>query len=288
MTALGFFDGVHIGHRRLFDATRAEAERTGAEPAVFTFSDDVRSFKPGIVRLTGFEEKLARFEESGIQIVYTADFPALSFLSPEEFVSDILVRICGTALAVCGFNFRFGAGAAGDSRRLTALMRESGGDAVVIPPAYLGESIVSSSAIRAAVTSGDMKLAAAMMGRCYSLTSTVEHGRGFGHTEGIPTVNQTFPAYRVIPRFGVYSCRATPEGGNSVPAVTNVGVRPTFGEDGQVNCETHLIGYSGDLYGRRLTVEFRRFLRPEQKFASVDALYEQIRRDRAAAEDETD
>lgn len=286
VTALGFFDGVHLGHIRLFSAVTEAANRLSADAAVFTFADDVRTFKPNAARLTCFAEKLSRMEAAGIRTVYVADFPTLASLSPAEFVDGILTRACGTVLAVCGFNFRFGRGAAGDSAALTALMRRSGGDATVIPPAHLGEQIISASAIRQALTEGDPVTAAGMLGRHFSLTAPILHGRGFGHTEGIPTVNQAFPHETVIPRYGVYTARAW-LGDERWQAVTNVGVRPTFGDGGDILAETYLLGYRGEpLYGKTLKIEFLHFLRPEQRFASPNELYEQIRRDVMAAEKE--
>lgn len=279
VTALGVFDGVHLGHRRLLETAVREAKARGLTPAVFTFSDDVRRVKPGVGRLTDFEQRLARIEALGIEAVYAADFSSVSGLSPEAFVREILVGQCGTELAVCGFNFRFGSGASGDAESLLALMREAGGDCTVIPPAYLGDRVISSSAIRAAVEAGDMPLAEAMLGRPFSLTAPVLHGRGFGHTEGVPTVNQLFCTNGIVPKGGVYAARVRLSDGRAVRGVANVGVCPTFGEGGDLRCETHLIDFSEDLYGATVTVEFCRYLRPERRFPSVDALYEQIRQD---------
>ncbi len=281
VTALGFFDGVHLGHRKLFDAAVAEAARRGdgAMPAVFTFSDDVRTVKVGAARLTDFETKLDLIEAAGIERVYVVDFSSVAGLSPEEFVSEILVGRCGTVFAVCGFNFRFGRGASGDAARLTELMRAAGGDAAVIPPLYLGDTVISSSAIRTAIEAGDMPRAATMLGRQFSLTAPVLHGRGFGHTAGVPTVNQVFAESGILPRSGVYACRVRFSDGAAVAAVANVGVCPTFGGDGDIHCETHLIDYAGDLYGERVTVEFLRFLRPEKRFRTAEELYAQVKED---------
>lgn len=283
VTALGFFDGVHLGHRKLFDAAVAEAARLGAAPSVFTFSDDVRRVKVGAARLTDFETKLELIGAAGIERIYVADFPSVAGLSPEEFVSEFLVGRCGTVFAICGFNFRFGRGASGDAPQLSALMRAAGGDAAVIPPLYLGDTVISSSEIRTAIEAGDMPRAAAMLGRPFSLTAPVLHGRGFGHTAGVPTVNQVFAESGILPRSGVYACRVRFSDGASVPAVANVGVCPTFGGDGDIHCETHLIDYAGDLYGERITVEFWHFLRPEKRFETEEELYAQVREDIAQA-----
>ena len=278
VTALGFFDGVHLGHRRLFDATVAEAARRGPDTyaAVFTFSDDARQIKAGAARLTDFETKMRLLREAGIKRVYVADFPSVMGLSAESFVCEILVRQCKTVYAVCGFNFRFGRGASGDASALCSLMQQAGGDATVIPPAYLGGQVISSSAIRTAIESGDMLHATAMLGRPFSLTAPVVRGRGYGHSEGVPTINQVFSESGILPRSGVYACRARLSDGTEVAAVANVGSCPTFAEKGEIHCETHLIGYSGDLYGKTLTVDFLYYLRPEKRFDSAAQLYAQI------------
>ncbi|MBP5609961.1 MAG: riboflavin biosynthesis protein RibF [Clostridia bacterium] len=282
VAALGFFDGVHIGHRRLLDRAAEIAASRSLIPSVFTFSDDALSFKPDAARLTDFSEKVELFRLAGIERVYAADFPDLSGLSPERFVSEILVGQLNVSVAVCGFNFRFGAGAAGDSDALVRLMRDLGRDAEVIAPTVLDGTVVSSSAIRAALSEGDVALAEQMLGRPFSLSGRVEHGRGYGHTEGIPTVNLPVAPHLAVPRRGVYRSRAVIDGAG-YPAVSNVGTRPTFGGTG-VNCESYLLDYHGsDLYGRAVRVELLGFLRDERKFDTPEDLYRQIALDISAA-----
>ena len=283
VAALGFFDGVHIGHRLLLQRVREIAAVRSLIPAVFTFSDDARTFKPDASRLTDFSEKLELFRKAGIERVYAADFPAFAGYSPERFVSDVLIGALNVDVAVCGFNFRFGARAAGDSEALVRLMREAGGDAEVIAPAILDGTVVSSSAIRAALTEGDVVRAEKMLGRPFSFSGRVEHGRGYGHTEGIPTVNLPIPPHLSVPRRGVYRSRVTFDGKEGYAAVSNVGTRPTFGGTG-INCESYLLDYAGgDLYGRVARVELLGFLRDERKFDSPEELYRQIERDVALA-----
>ena len=282
VAALGFFDGVHIGHRRLLDRAAEIAASRSLIPSVFTFSDDALSFKPDAARLTDFSEKVELFRLAGIERVYAADFPDLSGLSPERFVSEILVGQLNVSVAVCGFDFRFGAGAAGDSDALVRLMRDLGRDAEVIAPTVLDGTVVSSSAIRAALSEGDVALAEQMLGRPFSLSGRVEHGRGYGHTEGIPTVNLPVAPHLAVPRRGVYRSRAVIDGAG-YPAVSNVGTRPTFGGTG-VNCESYLLDYHGsDLYGRAVRVELLGFLRDERKFDTPEDLYRQIALDISAA-----
>ena len=282
VAALGFFDGVHIGHRRLLDRATEIAASNSLIPSVFTFSDDALSFKPDAARLTDFSEKAELFRLAGIERVYAADFPDLSGHSPERFVREILVGQLNVSVAVCGFNFRFGAGAAGDSDALVRLMRDLGRDAEVIAPAILDGAVVSSSAVRAALAEGKVELAERMLGRPFSLSGRVEHGRGYGHTEGIPTVNLPVAPHLAVPRRGVYRSRVVIDGAG-YPAVSNVGTRPTFGGTG-VNCESYLLDYHGDdLYGRDVRVELLGFLRDEKKFDTPEDLYRQIALDIAAA-----
>ena len=282
VAALGFFDGVHIGHRRLLDRVAEIARSRALVPSVFTFSDDALSFKPDAARLTDFPEKLELFRAAGIERVYAADFPSFAGLSPEKFVSDILVGCLNASVAVCGFNFRFGARATGDSEALVRLMRGAGGEAEVIASTLLDGVVVSSSAIRSALASGEIDLANRMLGRPYALSGTVEHGRGYGHTEGIPTVNLPITPHIAIPRKGVYRARVLIDGAG-YPAVSNVGTRPTFGGN-TVNCESYLFDYRGaDLYGRTAAVELLAFLRDERKFDTPEELYRQIERDIALA-----
>ena len=274
VTAIGFFDGVHAGHRALLSAAREEAEKRGVSPSVLTFDDDP-ALKPSAPRLTDLETRLGLFSDCGAAAAFVMDFSAVRDLTPAAFVGDILLSRLHTTLAVAGFNFRFGRGAAGDAEVLVSLMRAGGGDARILPPATLPDgTVISSSRVRDALLAGDPALAQALLGRPYSFTLPVVHGRAIGRTLGIPTVNQTFPGGLLIPRFGVYAaaCRV---GETRYPAVTNIGRRPTVPGEGVV-AETHLIGYSGDLYGDDLTVELFKYLREEKKFDSLDALRAQI------------
>ncbi|MBO4283290.1 MAG: riboflavin biosynthesis protein RibF, partial [Clostridia bacterium] len=163
-------------------------------------------------------------------------------------------------------------------------MRGAGGNAKVIAPAILDGTVVSSSAIRGVLSEGDVGRAGKMLGRPFSFSGTVEHGRGYGHTEGIPTLNLPIPPHLAVPRRGVYRSRVVFDGMTTgCRAVSNVGTRPTFGEN-EINCESYLLDYhGGDLYGRVARVELLGFLRDERKFASPEELYRQIEHDIAAA-----
>ena len=192
---------------------------------------------------------------------------------------------------VCGFNYRFGARGAGtpDLLRSAFPVPDTLGASVLpeltvsLPDGTSGAVTVSSSRIREALASGRPEAAAAMLGRPYALRTRVVPGKRLGRTIGFPTANQYFPPERLIPKKGVYAVRVTTPDG-VFPGIADVGSHPTVDKRARVNCETHVLGYSGDLYGRRIKVEFLRFIRPEQKFDRLEELTAAIRRDADTAE----
>lgn len=277
--ALGNFDGVHIGHADLISRAAAYAKAHGIASAVWTFADgaDALPNKPAAHSITTTEEKLAQIAALGVDYAILESFEAVRGLSPERFVKEVLLAGCGAVCAVCGFNFRFGAGGIGTGDMLASLMAPL--DCIVVPPVYLGGNLVSSTAVRQQIEAGDMEAAAEYLGRPFSINFPVVHGKELGRTIGIPTINQQFPAGHVIPKSGIYACTVTADG-RTYPGVANVGTRPTIvGDNHIINCETHIIGYSGWLYDRCVRVEFGRRLRDEMKFGSVDALKVQIEKD---------
>lgn len=269
--ALGNFDGVHLGHRRLFDALPADRPH-----AVFTFADLHRDGD----LLCPLDERLKLIGESGIGYAIVADFDEMRDLTPAAF-ADFLTDGIGISCAVCGFNFTFGRGASGNADDLRSLLGARGVSVTVVDKVTVGEKTVSATAIRHALAIGDTDLARAMLGRPYSLTLPVVHGNGLGRKLGIPTLNQEIPADRAVPRYGVYAAAVTVNG-KTESGICNIGLRPTV--DGRTLCaETHIFGFDGDIYGESVKVELLRFIRDERKFPSVDALTGQIGEDIAAA-----
>lgn len=279
--AIGNFDGVHIGHRALLDRLRTEAAALGLPTAVWCFATPPSAYLPGgaVPQLITPEEKLARFAEAGIDYCILGDFAALRDYSPARFVREVLIDACRCRCIVCGFNFSFGARGQGTPDDLRTLFPHR---TVVVDAVSLDGQAVSSTAIRAAIAKGDIAHANAMLGRPWALTLPVLHGKALGRTIGIPTVNQRFPEGHILPAFGVYATRFC-DGAREYPAVTNVGVRPTVDDGEAVTCETHILDFAADLYGRPVRIEFLDYLRPEQKFASLDALRAAIDADIAAA-----
>ena len=252
--ALGYFDGVHVGHGSLIDSAVSLAEARGLESAVFTFSDE--GMKPGEPRLMSVDDRLGALGSSGVFAVFCADFSAIRSLSPEEFVRDVLVGACGAEVAVCGFNFRFGAGGAADADELCRLMKKYGGEAVVFAPISVGGVTVSSTAIRAALSDGRAEEAREMLGKPYSLHARIEHGARIGRTIDFPTINQYFPENAVIPRYGVYAVECQLRGALLLALIC--AFLRLCAADGQFECpnnrhkEGHLPGNNHILLPRRL------------------------------------
>ncbi len=267
--ALGQFDGLHIGHREVILA----AEREGLKTTVLTFKRG--TLKKGDDRfLTTDEQRERIFADYGVELLCEPDFSEIRGLSAESFVRDILVDRLGAKHVVCGFNYRFGNGAKGNADMLRQLCAEHGIDCTVVPSVEVDGKSVSSSAIRAFLDEGDAESAAAMLGRPFAYELEVVGGRHLGRTLGAPTINQMFPEGFICPKYGVYASFAEVDG-NRYCAVTNIGIKPTVGSDKPLS-ETWICDYSGDLYGRKIKVNLVKYLRPEQKFPSIEALKEAI------------
>jgi riboflavin kinase/FMN adenylyltransferase len=288
--AIGFFDGVHRGHAEVIrEAVRIGLSR-GLKPAVLTFDPHPRLVlgqDPERVRvLTPLEDKIRLLKELGVRLVYVIEFDRdFAGVPAERFVRELLLPM-GVQTVVVGFDFRFGRGGAGDAETL----RTAGDgriDVRVVGPVVADGVKTGSSEIRERLEAGDCEGAARMLGRPYEIRGAVVGGDGRGRQIGFPTANLSLKHPYVLPRNGVYAVVAqVADKGPDRPlaGVMNVGVRPTFaGGDNAPRVEIHLFDFSGDLYGREMTVSLRHFLRPERQFASVDLLVEQIRQDATQA-----
>ncbi|MEB3222801.1 MAG: bifunctional riboflavin kinase/FAD synthetase [Candidatus Sericytochromatia bacterium] len=283
--AIGTFDGVHRGHRRLIAEAVALAEARGVPAYVFTFVEHPRSVlrpESPVSLLTPWDEKLCRLEGNGLAGVFATHFTqAFSKLTPEAFVREVLVAQLAVTAVVTGFNFRFGHRQAGTPERLVELGAEYGFPVTVVPPVEDDAGVISSSRLRALVEVGEVGMAGGLLGYAYTLRGEVVHGDKRGRTIGFPTANVAVPVDKLLPAFGVYACWAH-MGSERFPAVLNVGKRPTF--DGvRLQVEAHLLEGGQDLYGQTLALELVSRLRGEQAFAGVDALVAQIGHDCDAA-----
>lgn len=279
--AIGNFDGVHIGHRKLIEAAVDYCRtHSGTKCAVFTFESNT-SGAPFIV---SHEEKLKIFAECGAETAVTVPFDEVRDMSCEVFVSQVLVGTLNVACAFCGFNFRFGKMGAGNGETLAALMKSHGRSTAIMPPVNLGGEPVSSTRIRAALAEGDMALANSLLGRNFGFVSEVLHGKALGATLGFPTANQRIEHGAAMPRRGVYASLCIIDG-KKYPAVSNIGVRPSTDSHGEANCETNIIGFSGNLYGREIAVYPLAFIRPERRFSDTAELTAEVMGNRAQAEE---
>ena len=288
--AIGNFDGVHRGHRRVIELARDVARHAGAPAAVMTFAPHPRLFfRPGqppflLTRLRG---KLRRFAEIGIDQVHLLRFDArLAALSPEDFVDRLLIAGLGVRHVCVGYDFVFGRGRAGTAAFLAERLAAAGIGASIVAPVSsgggAGDEVFSSTAARQALAAGDIARATEILGRGFEVEGRVAQGDRRGRTIGFPTAN-LWLADLVRPRHGVYAVRVAIEGGGAHDGVANLGLRPTFGGDREARLEVHLFDFAGDLYGRRICVEFRSFLREERRFDGLDALKAQIAVDAEAA-----
>ncbi|MBQ8578721.1 MAG: riboflavin biosynthesis protein RibF [Clostridia bacterium] len=276
--ALGTFDGVHLGHAALLSAAVSLAETQNAAPAVWTFPEPPFSGRTRL--LTTLSERLSLFASHGIRYAFLTDFSEIRDTPADRFVTDILQKQCSARGAVCGFNFRFGQGAAGTPSRLSEILGNAGFPVLVVDAVTLDGEAVSSTRIRSLLECGETMTAARCLGRCHSICLPVVHGKALGRTIGVPTINQNIPPAMQAPMRGTYASVVSLNG-CLYPGVTNLGTRPSIKENDShtPNAETHIIGYRGWLYDKSVRVFFGKRLRDEKPFPALDALKEQISRD---------
>ena len=275
--ALGFFDGVHLGHQALLKECCRLAQEHGAIPAAITFDAHPQALfldtPPVLLSTEGDRRRL--LHHYGIQVVHTLPVTRETMaMEWEAFVQRLLEL--GAEGFVCGDDFRFGHKGQGDAAKLRHFCEERDLPCVVVTQQTLNGNRISSTLIRSRIDSGDMESATRYLGHPHVLTGTVVHGQKIGRKLGFPTANLLIPPSVAVPKFGVYACRAVIDG-KSYPAVTNVGTRPTVAGSG-VTVEPWILDFEGDLYDRQIRVEFYYFLRPEMKFPDLGALQQEILR----------
>ncbi|WP_088891293.1 bifunctional riboflavin kinase/FAD synthetase [Leptolyngbya ohadii] len=290
--ALGNFDGVHRGHQQVIQPVLSQAHSDSLPavlpavlPTVVTFHPHPRQFFTGEARslLTPLEEKIQILRSIGVQQLVLLPFnEALANLSPEDFVRRILVESLQAQQVSVGENFCFGYRRSGTAIDLKNLAAQYDIPVEIVPLHCSDDERISSSAIREALTAGDPQRAGRLLGRPYELVGQIVQGQQLGRTIGFPTANVQVPPDKFLPRLGVYSVWVSSVEAQQIRGVMNIGNRPTVSGQ-QQTIEVHLLDWSGDLYGKTLTVALDRFLRPEQKFGSLDELKVQIQRDCVAA-----
>jgi riboflavin kinase/FMN adenylyltransferase len=277
---IGTFDGLHLGHQKILQLVRERAGGAGYRAAVITFDPHpMRVLQPerAPLLIQTLAQRLAGCEQMGMDAALVLRFDrALSLVSANDFVERILVRGLRAGAILVGENFRFGHRGAGDVRLLEERGKYDGFKVEIVPPVEVSGQMVSSTAIRAAVASGDVAGAIPLLGRPFSLTGEIRAGAGRGRTILFPTLN-LMPEQELLPKLGVYATESI-VGGERYSSVTNVGTRPTFNGSG-ITVESHLFGFSEALVSGALEVCFQTRIRDEQKFSGIDALRAQIAAD---------
>jgi riboflavin kinase/FMN adenylyltransferase len=281
VVAVGNFDGMHKGHRVLLETARVEAERLGVPSVVLTFEPHPRTvFRPEapVFRLTPLPAKARLLRALGIGGLVVAHFDrAFSTITADEFVEEVLIGRLKLNTAVIGFNFHFGKGRAGTPALLADASKRLGFAIITCGPVAEERGTVSSTAIRDDLAAGDITAANQLLGYRWFVTGEVIHGDHRGRTLGFPTANLRLgPDCRL--RHGIYAVRLQRADGSVHDGVASYGRRPTF-DDGPPLLETYLFDFSDDLYGEEVAIFFVRWIRPEVKFPSAEALVEAVRID---------
>ena len=274
--ALGYFDGIHLGHKAVLKKA-TEAKSRGLTPAAFTFSSTPKS-KDKNSQLLTYGEKTAMLEKLGIEALYILDFNELKDYSPEKFVDEIIKNVFNAHEVFCGFNYHFGKLGKGDTDTLKKLCAQNNIGVTICSPVKLGDKIVCSTEIRNALKKGDIKTANTFLGYDFGLKSAAVKGTGIGSKIETPTINQVFEKGIILPKFGVYASVVTIDEKKYI-GVTNIGIKPTVGSRNLPNCETWMPEYNGgNLYGKTIDVRLKEFIRPEKKFNSLDELKAEIKK----------
>ena len=278
--ALGFFDGVHTAHQALLRECVALSRQMHATPAAITFSKHPKALYSAQIPplITGTEDRIALLRSYGIENVYVLPVSNETMVKHwRTFLNELQKQ--GAAGFVCGDDFRFGHKGIGNAEKLQSFCRDRGMPCVIVQEQTIDGSRISSTRIRKLLEAGDLEKANRLLGHPHILSGYVVPGRRIGRTIGVPTANILLPDGVMIPKLGVYACTCVIDGKIYV-AVTNVGHRPTVGGH-QTRAESWILDFDGDLYGKYMTLQFHQFLRPEQKFDSLEQLRTQIQTDAA-------
>jgi len=276
--ALGFFDGVHLGHQALLRSCCELAKQLGCGTAAITFDAHPQTLfsenVPALISSTHDRQLL--LSAYGMDRIFTFPVSKEVMSTPwEAFLASLLQQ--GAAGFVCGDDFRFGHRGEGNAEKLQSFCAQHDLPCIIVPEQLLNGKRISSSLIRSLIESGEMESATRYLGHPHILSGTVLHGQKLGRTLGVPTANLVIPAEIVIPKQGVYACKVLLDG-KRYTAVANVGTRPTVSGSG-ITVEPWILDFEGDLYGKALQLEFYRFLRQEVKFSDLSSLQNQIRQD---------
>ena len=276
--ALGFFDGVHLGHQALLKQCRELADQNGCQAGVVTFTSHPDSLVLGEppALLNTSDDRARLLYAFGMDIVKEIPFDRELMTTHWSTFLDRLLAV-GAAGFVCGDDFRFGSGGLGTAKKLAAYCEKKELPYAIVPEQIMGGERISSTQIRSLLEQGDLENVSRLLGHPHVLTGMVTPGKQLGRTLGFPTANLPFPAELATPKLGVYVCVALVDDQTYV-SLCNIGIRPTVAGE-SINAEIHLLDFDGDLYGKEITIAFHTFLRPEKKFESLEELKAQIAED---------
>ena len=275
--ALGFFDGLHRGHRSVIEPA-AEQGKNGLTPVCLTFEKSPKAVISGMdtPMLMTHGDKIKALEKLGIDKTFFIDFNSVKELGAREFFDRVICETLNAERLYCGFNYRFGKNAAGDVELLKELCEEKGIELFAAPPYKIGSEVVCSSLIKQKIADGRVSEANLMLGSLFGFSAPVEHGRRLGRELGTPTLNQAVQGGLILPKFGVYASVVTLESGERFCGVTNVGIKPTVGGDKPLY-ETWMPKYrGGELYGQTADIRLLDFIRAEKRFDSLNDLKREI------------
>lgn len=271
--ALGYFDGLHKGHRNVISLAAAEKEN-GLTPVCFTFSKSPKSVLNGTQSnaLMTNEDKIKTLEGLGIERTYQADFEKIMNMPAKDFAQKILIDTLKAEKLFCGFNYRYGKNGEGSAKTLKSFCEIKGIALTIVPATESEGEVVSSTLIRKLIIDGNVKRANELLCSSFGFSSVIEHGKRLGRELGTPTINQPLCSELVVPKFGVYASIVTLESGETYCGVTNIGIKPTVGGNTPL-CETWMPQYKGgEIYGQSADVRLLEFIRPERKFSGIDEL----------------
>lgn len=278
--ALGNFDGVHLGHQELLKTLVKKAKELNMKSSVLIFKEHTKNFiyKRKQYLLTSNEEKYRIFEEKGIDIVYEIIFNEdIMTMTPEYFAEKFLFENLKINSVVVGFDYTFGYKAQGNIETLKELSEKNNIDLNIINPVEIDGELLSSTNIRNLIKTGEVEKANKLLGHFYTIDGYVIHGKQLGNKMGYPTANIDPDVKYVIPMYGVYDSDIIVDG-KVYKAATNIGKNPTIENEG-LRVEAHILDFSESIYGKKVALRLRRFLRPEKKFDSIDELFGQIAKD---------
>lgn len=278
--ALGYFDGVHLAHMQVINKAVGFKVSKGLLPTVFSFTlDNINPRKGDIKSILNERTKLEMFQRFGVKLVYMPNFSDLIEMSAEDFLKDVLLGTLNAGALVCGYDYTFGKNAKGDTDMLADFCAENNIELCMINPMQKNGEVISSTKIRKLIEEGRIVEANDMLGYSYFIKAPVERGNQLGRNLGFPTMNQSLDSNQVTPKLGVYHSTVYIDE-KIYKGVTNIGIKPTIEQaNRKISVETHVVGLDDEVYDKVVVVSLNKFMRPEERFESLDELQKAMKGD---------